>query len=47
MNGFKRCDLLITKNCDIRLVMKSLGFVFFVLVGQGHDEGEGSFKNEG
>ena len=34
-------------NYDIRLVMKSLGFVLFVLVGQGHDEGEGSFKMKG
>ena len=27
--------------------MKSFGFVFFVLVGQRHDEGEGSFKMKG
>ena len=27
--------------------MKSLGFVLFVLVGQGNDEGEGSFKMMG
>ena len=27
--------------------MKSLGFVLFVLVGQGHDESEGSFKMKG
>ena len=27
--------------------MKSLGFVLFVLVGQRHDEGEGSFKMKG
>ena len=45
MNGFKRCDLLITENCDIRLVMKSLGFFLFVLVGKGHGEGKGIFKN--
>ena len=29
------------------LVMKSLGFVLFVLVGQRHDEGEGNFKMKG
>ena len=27
--------------------MKIFGFVLFVFVGQGHDEGEGSFKMKG